>query len=104
MYHIYIIIGEKVLDGMRELFIFILTAALFFVLQQQLIRRCDRKALQLIPICLISAAYAVAVALCIVDYFTGQGVLFKTIVALLIAALATAALIGAGIAWLYEKV
>lgn len=104
MYHINIIIGEKVLDGMRELFIFILTAALFFVLQQQLIRRCDRKAVQLIPIYLISAAYATAITLFIIDRFTAGGVLFKTIVALLIAALATAALIGAGIAWLYEKV
>ena len=104
MYHINIIIGEKVLDGMRELFIFILTAAIFFVLQQQLIRRCDRKALQLIPIYLISAAYAVAVVFCIFGYFNGQGVLLKTIVAFGISAFAKAALIGAGIAWLYEKV
>lgn len=89
---------------MPELFIFILTAVVFFVFQQQLIRRCERKAVQLIPIYLISAAYVTSVILFIVDHYTDGGVLFKTLVAIIIAAFATAALIGAGIAWLYEKV
>lgn len=89
---------------MNKIIIAIVVASVFFVFQSQLIRRTNKKVLQLIPLYIIFAAYISSIVIFFVDYNINSGVHFYGIVAFVIAATATVALIGAGIAWLYEKV
>ncbi len=89
---------------MSKFIIAIAVAAVMFGLQSRLIRATDRKVLQLIPVFLLAAAYITALAMFILDRAGMGGAYFNWVYALIISAVTTAALIGDGVAWLYEKV
>ncbi len=88
----------------RVIFLCSILAIIVFGIQLALCLKANKKAVKLIPVYIIIAAYAVALILCLVDVLNGSGgVAIWTIFAFIISIANTVALVADAVAWIVYK-